>query len=429
MSNNLHWQTMQRPWSPAWEEKSHIQMSLSSRNNPTGMSNNELLVVFPTTRRFRKPLYELALLDLTFTPAKENTVRSEPAHAVTFESDNFRGVQHIKFQKDTSDLMSFFSTFSKLVVPHGIKPIASTIQSGSDVDLFIQIQSEIEDLNTYIMFPLSLANLFKLPARQIWKGTLLASEICSQVDFNEIAMGTEFDVQIVTSESAENRIICEEEVEQMFFMRAPSTKNKTDFFTQISNQFYRLNYSVIFDFSDPNNSKVSVYSLRRTPNDLVIIPQALADALGLETRRLYSGVHESHQPFQTDKFELIEEGERLWFTFHRYYTTIYSMVEPKTKDYEKMIRAINVSMNENYLPYLRIKFSYEGDGLRLSDGPDTIKVTLPKAVNEFYKFPADTVFYLRTWMQLPKEIRDQMNRDEIEKEERELVNAVCYILA
>ena len=382
------------------------------------MKNNELLLVFPMGKRFRKPLYELGLLGLSFTPAKEENLSRKPRSSTPmFPSDNFHTVQHIKFKKQQTDLMSFFSAFSKLVQPYGIKPIADVLDSPDHPNLLIRINSEILDTNTFINLPLSLANLFKLPARQIWKGTLLASDIASQLEFEEVAMGTEFDVQIVTSPDAENRIIVQEEVDQMFFMRAPSTRNYKEFFAKISTKFYELNYSLAFDFTDNNSCRVSVHSLQQTPNDLVIIPQSLADALGLETTRLTSGVHESLQPFQFEKFLLIKEGDRLWFTYNRSYTTIYNMNEPAKKDYESMIRAINVSLNENYLPYLRIKFEYDGDGLRLTEGPDTVKVTLPKAVNEFYGFPMDTVFQLQTWMPLPKNIQEQITEDEIKREQ------------
>ena len=396
-------------------------MSLSSKNNPEGMSNSELLLFFPMCRRFLRHTYELGLLSLSFTPAAKDTPlvrKSRSSAAPLFPSANVQSTQHIKFKKETTDLLSFFSAFSRVVQPHGIKPIAATIPSPPNKDLFIEIQNQTEDLNTYILLPLGLANLFKLPQRQIWHGRLLANGFCSQAEFNEIEMNKEFDIQIVTPSSAGNRIICEEQIDSMFFIRAPSTESHAGFFSKISDKFFQLGYSVAFDFNDKENCRVSVFGLTRVKDEFIVIPQEIADALGLQSTHLSSGVHESLQPFQMDKFKLIKEGDRLWFTYVRLYTTVYPMMEP-TKDYQSMIRAINVALNENYLPYMRIKFAYEGDDLVLTDGPDTIRVELPKAVNEFYNFLSPgTFFHKGTRQRLPKSIRDEIAEATIEREEQ-----------
>ena len=339
--------------------------------------------------------------------------------APMFPGANFESVQHIKFKKETTDLMSFFSAFSRLVQPHEIQPVAGTVGAPPNMDLFIEIRSAIKDPNTYVMFPLSLANLFKLPQRQIWKGSLLASGLSAQSEFNEIPMDTEFDIQVVTASSVENRIELEEQVECMFFIRAPSTENHTNFFAKISNQFFLLGYSVAFDFNDKDNVRVSVFSLRRVPTDFIIIPEKLAEALGLENVYLKSGVHESMQPFQFEKFKLIKQDERLWFTYSRNYTTIYHMLEPAAHDYKSMLRAINVALNENYLPYLRVKFDYIENELVITDGPDSVRVELPEAVNKFYNFPTPgTFFHKGQGQRLPQFIQDEIAGEEILREEQ-----------
>ena len=178
-----------------------------------------------------------------------------------------------------------------------------------------------------------------------------------------------------------------------------------------------MGYSVNFDFRDANNCKVSVQSLDKKPNQFVVIPERIADAFGLETTLLTSGLHESKQSFQMEKFNQIQEGEHLWFHFTRYYSSVYKMREPKPNtSYMDILRDINVAMNPETLPYLRIKFQYVYDELELSDGPPTVTVTLPPSVNSYFQFPAETVFHKGKRMPLPKFIIKQMLIDEIERE-------------
>ena len=170
-------------------------------------------------------------------------------------------------------------------------------------------------------------------------------------------MDTEFDVKILTAGNAEDNILCEEQVESMFIMRAPPTINYEGFFTKISQSFLEKGFSVAFDFSDKDNCRVSVHSLDKKPNQFVVIPESLADALGLETHILTSGVHESKQPFQMDKFKNINENDRLWFNFTRDHTTVYEMQEPIVKDYKDIIRVINTSMNLTRCPTSELNLS------------------------------------------------------------------------
>ena len=221
-------------------------MSLSSKNNPMGVPNNELLLSFPMARKFLKNTYDIGLQSLSFFPApppKRRIRRIQPSTPISsFPNAVWTARQLIKIKKESPSLTSFFSTFSKAVEPHGIKAIVDTIAPqilGSSPDIFVRLECTIDDANTYVELPLKLANQFKLPVRQIRKGLVHASDISSQLEFNDIPMGTEFTILIITDSTTEDRIVCEEQVECMLHFHCPINVKLRRFFYQNISEFSR----------------------------------------------------------------------------------------------------------------------------------------------------------------------------------------------
>ena len=257
-------------------------MSLSSRNNPGGASNNEMLLVFPTPHIYQEGMWEMALSSISFTP-DDSPAKPRKARSVGSEA-SIEQIQHIKYKKDSADLIMFFSGLLAALLPYGIKLVA-VIDNGQ---LFLEVQNSL-NINSYLFLPKPLADLFKLGKQQIWKGSFLASGMVAQAEFEQIKIGTEFDILIISKPDYTDNFIVNEYIDSMAMIRAPDTKDYKEFFSQLSIYFNSKGYFITFDFSDADSCKLTVRSSSNRPDDYIELPQSSQTALAFKRHYFPSG--------------------------------------------------------------------------------------------------------------------------------------------
>lgn len=182
----------------------NVYFSFSSKSNPPGVANSEIVSTFSRPILYPRGQYELALVSLKMVPAARLVVNTVPEPeerqlGPLFPDYTPPTTTEFNIIKEDQQALKFMANFTRALQENGYKVVYVIISNrGEALQIHIVIHHNNENPGTLLSLPTQLANLMGFKRPQFYPGTSLPEENMYDKIFQDIPVGTQFDIKYVT---------------------------------------------------------------------------------------------------------------------------------------------------------------------------------------------------------------------------------------
>lgn len=394
-----------------------LYISLTSRNNPDGVTNSEILTQFAQPLRFARDRFEVGLLSTGFTTDSHTELQSN----VTTSSSLFPGYKEPTVTKltvtKTRDEIFFFATedVNNVTVAKKFYFVAFVEKEEPEGKVFFILQNNNMDESQFIFFPSDLGSLLGFPFRRCFSaGEYYANEIAETASLEKIKPQQKFEIELITLQEQRDLIQVYERQEFLMYYKCVGTDDRTNFFTNVSKKLRERGYLIDFSWDKDLKSIIKVQTLSNHSEDFIILPKELLSCLNFENDMFNVGVHTSTEPFDQEKFKEIKENDFIWFRLRYWFANRFPMGEPVTIEHRDVISTINNALRK--YSARSMSFAMENGALKFSAVDENVKVVLPPLVNKYFGFSESAEFPTSEEINVDKQVEEEEEKDEFIEE-------------
>ena len=413
-----------------------LYVMLSSRNNPHGVANGEIITQFATPLNFPRDRFEVGLLNVSFTPDEEKsnqklvavqakklpvlrTINEEPTKL--FPNLKPPTVQKLTVSKTHDELFYFVTEdINKVFQPNNFYFTTFSTKAPPNGNVFLTLKNNISDGNDFALFPSNLAKALGFTKRRVFPpGEFLASEIAKTELLSSFAKDTKFNVDLVKLEDRQNLIEVKEEIESLIYYKVTDVSDYKKFFTDFCNKLGKRGFDLSISWYSDDKAVLEFKSATNRSEDYIVLSEQLAECLNFENDTFHVGIHTATEPFNLKAFQSIKVNDVLWSRICIFYASLYPMNEPASMKHEDVLEEINKALGADRLPEDKIEFLVDEEAyLTVNDIGKTTTVQLPTAVNIYFGFEKAATFANGTRLALTQEIVVEEEEEEYDEEKQ-----------
>ena len=411
----------------SYEVAENLYVTLSSRNNPRGVDNSEIVTHFSQPLKLSREQYEVGLVSVCFTPeektkrvrrsAEDNTklpLKLFPnlivpdVKDITIKKTNeelFRFMMEVNDQSEKKEKF-YFTALNTKAPPMG--------------KVFFTLKNKATNVQEYLLFPSSFASAMGFPQRRIFPpGEYFANEIATTENLQAIASDAEFTLKRVTMNDGQNLISVTEEEETLYYFIPDEIKDRRQFFNSLTSFLLEKGYRLGFDFDDDGYATLEVMSTSRRATDYIRMDDRLIKCLGFGSTKFHVGQHKSKAPFNEQEFQKLEPEEVFWFGMAVYTQSDIPMDEPQNLELDSVVKTLNNALASTRHDSSAISFGYDDGYLEVMTMPENATVTLPSLLSDYFGIDKTIKFTKGTRVPLVEELVEEEEQEEYELEHKE----------
>ena len=410
-----------------------LYILLSSRNNPQGVDNSEIITQFAAPLNFLRDRFEVGLLNVSFTPEGNKneeipvvvqTIQSQLLPVLNEEpSKLFPNLKAPVIEKltvsKTHDELFYFVTedVNKVFQPKNFYFTTFSTKAPPNGNVFLIFKNNISDGNDYVLFPSDLSKALGFTKRRIFPpGEYFGNETATTESLSKFPKDTKFEADLIKLQDRQNLIEVKEEIESLIYYKVTDVSNYKAFFTDFCTKLAKRGFDLKISWDEMDKAIVEFRSATNRTEDYIVLSQILIDCLNFENDTFHVGIHTATNPFNLKAFKTIKSNNVLWSRICIYYASVYPMNEPEEINHDCVIQEINRALAADRIPEDKIEFTVDETYLTVSEIETTTTIQLPQAVNTYFGFEKGTYFTNGTRMALKQEIVDEEEEEEYNDE-------------
>ena len=284
-----------------------------------------------------------------------------------------------------------------------LRPIGAQIERKSYEEqetMTAAINYEPTDPNTVLIFPEEISTALGFTQNSFLAGKTHSYNPVDNSKFDAIPLNTElaFLIQTIPQNYKENLMTVNTTSQYILKFVLDFSKEQNNivtFLTQLRAKFtenVHIPIKIGFMLTSDQNSieGKSLIVFNGNNNEELIIPEAIAKALGFRTNIITPGSHNSPDDVNVQEFQAIADGTELHFKIRNRIQYKFPLDEPGSRRLDSIMDSVNRGLHTLGLP---ISFNVNGDKatsqMRAGDS-----VQLPKAINKQLGLDEDFVFVI-----------------------------------
>ena len=376
----------------------NVYFSLSSKTNPRGVENTELVTTFSKPILYARGQYEAALVNLRFSPAKQvpkviEIEHDEPHVGPLFPNKSAPTVTKYTPIKEDQQLLKFMANITRKMMENGYRIIYKiTSNRGEPLRVHVVIQHDTSHPGMFLRFDPDLADLLGFKRTDFYPGVSLPEDIIYDKAFQAVPVGKTYDIQYVTPTYLGNILQVGVRRELTYPTYKVKEREFPEFLTWLSASSLReAGLRITFRLDAKNVCTMELHSFLDDDGDTISLPAQLAKAFSFDSNTFKPGVHVATRPVDDKVYNNIGLLEDLWFIKREIVPMQVYMNEPENLELDSVISSINEAMKTIHY-FEPVIFKYYKGKLGFQIESDDVTVILPDAVNSYFGFPAQQMF-------------------------------------
>jgi hypothetical protein len=404
-----------------------ICCTLKSGNDRIKLNTStNFITELPNELKLPKDVYEVGVTTLHYTPSEPKIeAKEEKKKAVIPKGPLFPNLKPptevtSTLKKSNKQLTLFLSDVNIQLENEKMPVVFSFYPLEDSVIVTIVMNSPVT--RQYLVIPDDLATLLGFNRNRFPYGKIPAVTPVTNASFENVPMGTEYIIKLVTYKDTQNLIGIHMPFETILPFQRQNSQGDEDpnvYLKRLCEKMmlYYQNFSMKIG---PDKKTTFTFEDVISTKSFCVVPQKLLDCIGFIHDTFTAGTHKSDFEFNLDKYKEIADISELDFRFQTYADFPIEMNEPINLEIDNVLTEINGSFESNLFGNTEVQFVIaNGDIYIQSVITEKMSVKLPKAVNKYLGIDENQEFFCNTKVKVGSDIQEQEEEKEIEEEEIE----------